>query len=250
MRTAAVFGLCCLLSDWTISASHAQPTRARQTNSSSVQSQEFTSDPRDPLVELERIQARRTFEKSRPSLFSTSPLTPLRQRWFEAEKSLYEATNIKIGTAFNHLFQQATESLPGEDQFAMASTMTLIGTWEACNKGEPNQGEVTLGIDGRWGYGPIFPVDLGPNSLGSLGFTANPFGEYVPAFIVRNLFWRQGSLDAGWAYRGRAYYSRPVSSHVSSLERQHHLSLDHGHWWICVASSRLRTGRCRRVRCE
>ena len=79
--------------------------------------------------------------------------------------------------------------------------MTLVGTWELFHKGEPNRGEVTLGIDGRGGYGLPFPLDLGPNSLGSLGFTANPYGEYDPAFIVRNLFWRQGSRDAGWMYR-------------------------------------------------
>ena len=34
-----------------------------------------------------------------------------------------------------------------------------------------------------------------------MGFTANPYGEYKPSFIVRNLFWRQGSREAGWMYR-------------------------------------------------
>jgi porin len=83
----------------------------------------------------------------------------------------------------------------------MSTNMTIVGTWGLCDVGGPKQGELTLGIDGRWGYGPEFPTDLGPNSLGSLGFTANPYGRYVPAFIVRNLFWRQGSRDAGWMYR-------------------------------------------------
>ncbi|NQT14567.1 MAG: carbohydrate porin [Planctomycetes bacterium] len=161
----------------------------------------MTSDPLDPVVELHRIQERRVVSETRSSLFRTSPLTPLRGAWLRAEQRLYEATDIKFGTAFNHLFQQLDRSFPGEDTFGMSTNMTLVGTWELFHKGHPNQGEVTLGIDGRWGYGLEFPTNLGPNSLGSLGFTANPYGEYNPSFIVRNLFWRQGSRDAGWLYR-------------------------------------------------
>ena len=124
----------------------------------------MTSDPLDPVVELHRIQARRTISETRGSLFRTSPLTPLRGAWLRAEQRLYEATDIKFGTAFNHLFQQLDRSFPGEDTFGMSTNMTLVGTWALFQKGQPNQGEVTLGIDGRWGYGVAFPTDLGPNS--------------------------------------------------------------------------------------
>ena len=31
--------------------------------------------------------------------------------------------------------------------------------------------------------------------------TANAFSKYTPAFILRNLYWEQGSQKAGWAYR-------------------------------------------------
>jgi hypothetical protein len=176
-------------------------SQAAQAVSNDDQRPGLTSDPLDPVVELRRIRARRALTQRR-SLFQTSPLTPLRQLWLEAEQSLYEETDIKFGTAFNHLFQWLSESLPNEDKFGFSTNMTLVGTWELCHKGEPYQGEVTLGVDGRWGYGHnAFPTDLGPNSLGSLGFTANPYGEYIPAFIVRNLFWRQGSREAGWMYR-------------------------------------------------
>jgi porin len=150
---------------------------------------------------LQRIRARRTIRETRSSLFRTSPLTPLREYWLRAEKRLNEATGMQFGTAVNHLCQQLDRSLPGEDNFGMSTNMTLVGTWDLCDVGGPKQGALTLGIDGRWGYGVAFPTDLGPDSLGSLGFTANPYGEYIPAFIVRNLFWRQGSRDAGWMYR-------------------------------------------------
>jgi hypothetical protein len=190
------------------------------TGSGNSQGSDITSDPRDPVVELQRIVARRAVSESRPSLFRTSPLTPIREGVLRLENRLDEATDIRFGTAVNHLFQQLSESLPGEDTFGMSSAMTLVGTWDLYNKGCPNQGELTLGIDGRWGYGVAFPADLGPDSLGSLGFTANQFSEYNPSFIVRNLFWRQGSRDAGWMYRiGRITPDAMLSSsaHINGL---------------------------------
>jgi porin len=180
----------------TATAQNAQSSA--QAGSNNNRGPGFTSDPLDPVVELQRIQARRVFSTTRNSLFRTSPLTPLRECWLQAEKNVTEATDIKFATAVNHLFQELSESFPDQDQFGMSTNMTFVGTWEAFNKGEPDQGEVTFGIDGRWGYGQAYPTDLGPNSL---GFTANPYGKYNPTFIVRNLFWRQGSREAGWMYR-------------------------------------------------
>jgi hypothetical protein len=180
----------------------------------------LTSDIRDPVVELQRIRARRTLPEARDSLFRTSPLTPLRGAVLRAENRLDEATNIKFGTAVNHLFQQLSDVIPGEDNFGMSSAMSMVGTWHLYNEGCPNQGELTLGIDGRWGYGLPFPADLGPDSLGSLGFTANQFSEYNPTFIVRNLFWRQGSREAGWMYRiGRITPDAMLntSAHINGL---------------------------------
>ena len=164
-------------------------------SSSVYQGPGLTSAPLDPVVELRRIQTRRVLSNTRYSLFSTSPLTPVRDGWLGFENRVNERSGFQFGTAFNHLFQQLSES------FGMSTNITIVGTKKLWNVGEPNQGEVTLGIDGRWGYGVPFPTDLGPNSLGSLGFTANPYSEYNPAFIVRNLFWRQESRDAGWLYR-------------------------------------------------
>jgi hypothetical protein len=198
------------------------PAGAQDGSSASLGSQPpgLTSDVRDPVIELQRIRARRVLAESRDSLFRTSPLTPLRAGVLRLENRLDDATNIKFGIAVNHLFQQLSDVIPGKDNFGMSSAMTLVGTWHLYNEGCPDQGELTLGIDGRWGCGPPFPLDLGPNSLGSLGFTANQFSEYVPAFIVRNLFWRQGSRDAGWMYRvGRITPDAMLSTsaHINGL---------------------------------
>jgi hypothetical protein len=131
------------------------PADAQDSESAALGSQPvgFTSDVRDPVVELQRIRARRTLPEARDSLFRTSPLTPLRGAVLRAENRLDEATNIKFGTAVNHLFQQLSDVIPGEDNFGMSSAMSMVGTWHLYNEGCPNQGELTLGIDGRWGYG-------------------------------------------------------------------------------------------------
>jgi hypothetical protein len=128
-------------------------------------------------------------------------LTPLRERGFQAEKRIYEATDIKFGTNFNTLLQGLSDNIPGTDGFGMATFMSFVGTWDGFRKGCSNQGEITCGIYGRWNWGTTDPFTLGNVGLGSLTFTANPFNTYTPTFLVRNLFWRQGSREAGWMYR-------------------------------------------------
>jgi hypothetical protein len=53
-----------------------------------------------------------------------------------------------------------------------------------------------------------------------MGFTSNPFTTYTPTFLVRNLFWRQGSREAGWMYRlGRVTPDQflQTSAHITPL---------------------------------
>ena len=162
----------------------------------------FTSDVQDPVEELQVARQRREQAKTPGiSLFRTSPLTPLRERGIAAEKRIYELTNIKFATNFNHLLQGLSDEIPGEDDFGMSTFMTFVGTWDGWNKGRPDQGEITLGLEGRWNWGTTDPTTLGVTGLGALTFTSNPFTTYTPTFLVRNLFWRQGGQEAGWAYR-------------------------------------------------
>ena len=182
----------------------------------------LTTDLQDPVVELRRIRQRRQIVRERgDSLFLTSPLTPLRERIIAAEKSIYESTNLKFGTSGNHLFQGLTDENPGTDDYGMSSFMITTATWDGFKKGTPCQGEVTISIEGRWNYGPPDPVTLGAQGLSTSLFTANPFTTYTPTFLVRNLFWRQGSREAGWRYRmGRVTPDQFLASsrHVTPLD--------------------------------
>jgi hypothetical protein len=103
----------------------------------------------------------------------------------------------------------------------MSSFAIFTGTWDGWRKGCKDQGEVTISIEGRWNYGPPDPVTLGAQGLGTTIFTANPFTTYTPAVLVRNLFWRQGSREAGWRYRiGRVTPDQFFASsrHVTPLD--------------------------------
>ncbi len=210
--------LVALLSCWMLTPTIAQDGG---TASSTNQGPGLTSDIQDPVVELRRILQKREQAKT-PSyaLFQRSPLTPLRERGIAAEKRIYEATDIKFGTNLNTLMQGLADEIPGQDTYGMASFLTVAGTWDGINKGEPNQGEITLGLEGRWNWGTTDPTTLGNVGLGSLTFTSNPFTTYTPTFLVRNLFWRQGSREAGWMYRiGRVTPDQflQTSAHITPL---------------------------------
>ncbi len=159
----------------------------------------FGSDPEDPSNLLTSgIPERRA---QRESLFPVSPLKGLHDATGQAKDAVYQAIHLKLGLTLNHLFQGITDALSGEDQWGTTTDLDFVGSWELINRGEPTQGQLFFGVEGRWDYGTTGPQDLGFVSLASAGGTANAFSKYTPTFILRNLYWEQGSPEAGWAYR-------------------------------------------------
>ena len=150
----------------------------------------FGSDPEDPSALALEIEHR---INQRDSLFRVSPLKPFHDMLDAARESLYEKTHFKLGATFAHLFQGLSESLPGTDQWGTATTVGLVGNWELINRGKPAQGNFYFKIEGRWNYGTTGPMTLGQVGVGSLANTGNTYEAYVPAFILRNIYWEQGS---------------------------------------------------------
>ena len=202
MRFSAIFGLsfATLLSCWALTPAGAQDGQAI---SNADESPGLTSDVRDPVVELRVIRQKRDQQTPAEefSLFRTSPLTPLRERGIQAEKWIYESTDIKLGTNFNTLMQGLSDEIPGEDDYGMATFMSFVTTWDGFRKGECNQGEITLGLEARWNWGTTDPVTLGSQGLGSLGFTANPFGTYTPTFLLESLAHAEASTETSGTER-------------------------------------------------
>jgi hypothetical protein len=118
------------------------------------------------------------------------------------------------------LFQGITEAREGEDQWGTASDADIMGAWELLWRGKPAQGQFYFHLETRWNYGTTNPEDLGFISLGALGGTANTFAQYDPVMIARNLYWQQGSKEAGWAYRiGKVTPDATLSTsaHISAI---------------------------------
>ncbi len=134
-------------------------------------------------------------------MIPVSPLGRLRDSTTQAKTDLYEASGLKLGFAFAHVFQGITDSLPGTDKSGTATVTDFVGTWDLIDRGKPTQGQLIAHVQGRWDYGTTAPEDLGFVSLASAIGTADTFAKYSPRFVLRNLYWRQGSPEAGWSYR-------------------------------------------------
>jgi len=159
----------------------------------------LSADPLDPENLLPAIRERR---EQKDALFSRSPLHGVHEFTGRWKKSLYDATGLELGFGFNQLFQVVNESLPGTDTWGTASTVDFTGTWELFHRGKPTQGQLSFGVQGRWDWGTTGPEDLGTEALGSLSRPGNTFAAYTPTFLpLRNLYWQQGSKEAGWVYR-------------------------------------------------
>jgi len=158
----------------------------------------LSSDPQDPGNLLPGIQERLG---EMDSLFPQSPLHGLHELTDRGKNALYDSIGLKLGLAYTQLFMGLSESLPGTDDWGTNSNVDFLATWDLLKRGEPTQGALTAHVQGRWDWGTTAPETLGTTSLGSLLGTANSFAPYTPAFLVRNLYWQQGSRDAGWAYR-------------------------------------------------
>ena len=161
----------------------------------------LASTDEDPGVKLQHIESRRIPKQD--ALIPYSPLQPFRNGIGELKDAIYELTNLRLGVSFHHVFQGVSESVTGTPDNGAATDFDFVGTWEVINQGTPYQGEIFFHIEGRWEYGyGLGPQNLGFVSLKTSGGTANSFSEYDPTFLpIRNLYFRQGSPEAGWAYR-------------------------------------------------
>ncbi|MEP4365457.1 MAG: carbohydrate porin [Roseibium sp.] len=187
-----------LLSSIGIGGAFAEEQSAVATPSQRVSTGWIEGD-QDPGNLLNQIEARR---EPRTGLIPFSPIQPFRDGFTAATDAIYEAVNLRLGMSFHTVGQYTTNNIQGKPRHGGATDMDIVGTWELFNRGQATQGELFFGVEGRWDYGPIGPQNLGFSSVGAAGGTANSFSAYKPpAFILRNLYYRMGSPDAGWAFR-------------------------------------------------
>lgn len=172
-------------------AAFAQSSLAHPPNTNAVDGEE---DTKTQLGVIDRRTQVRT------GLFR-SPLQPFRDSVRAWKDGVYRNTGLKLGFSFHTVYQYADDVLPGRDDDGIATDFDFVGTWEVLNRGTPTQGQFFFGIEGRWNYGTTGPQTIGFANIGAAGGSANSFEQYTPRFILRNLYWEQGSPEAGWEYR-------------------------------------------------
>jgi hypothetical protein len=158
----------------------------------------MSDDPRDPQNVLSLIEHNRTRKRA---LFPASPIQPIRDAAHEAERFLNEEADLTLGLSVTHLFQWLSKAPLSDDTWGTGTDLDFLAKWELYDRGGPTQGHIVVHVQGRWDYGTTGPEQLGTFGFGTLNGTANTFSAYSPAFLVRNLYWQQGSEEAGWAYR-------------------------------------------------
>jgi len=158
----------------------------------------FADAQQDPKNQLEHAEVRAAQSRA---LISFSPLQPLRDSFEAFNEQMERAAHLKFGLAFHTLYQGASKVRPGTDDSGIATVTSFTGRWALVNRGKPTQGELFFQLEGRWDYGTTGPGTIGLASIGTAGGTANTYAAYSPAFLLRNLYYRQGSKEAGWVLR-------------------------------------------------
>jgi len=185
-----------LLSCFTMATANADEQGSESSGGGSHSA--FSSDPEDPGAMLNGIEERRA---QRDSLFPVSPLKGLHDSTGKLENDIYQATHIKLGLTLNHLFQWASDVLPDTDDWGTDTDMDLVAAWDLINRGKPTLGQLYFHLEGRYDYGTTGPQTIGFSNVAAAGGTANAFSEYVPTFLIRNLYWQQGGPKTKWAFR-------------------------------------------------
>jgi hypothetical protein len=138
----------------------------------------------------------------RESLFNSAGWSRFYEGFDAKRGNLYKNNGLKLGFYHSTLYQVADASLPGLGSTGLATITGLYGTWDLVERGDPSAGQLSFGIEGRWGYGNrLTPSELGTIGIGSATGTTDPYGQTQPAVVLREVFWRGGSPEKGWDYR-------------------------------------------------
>jgi hypothetical protein len=154
-----------------------------------------------PTESVSRLQQAQVIRVEEDALFPSSLFPRFRCVTDSTKQHLNEAACIETGALLTDVFQGVSNAIDDRDQLGNATNFIGIAKWNLINQGEPYEGALWAQLESRWDYGSTGPEELGASSVGSAIGTADTFSGYPVAFVLRNLYWRQGSLEANWAYR-------------------------------------------------
>jgi hypothetical protein len=113
----------------------------------------------------------------------------LPQKWFQWKEDLYEKYGVKLGISYQTLYQNASDTLTGDDE-AWAGWALLEGKWEMYNRGKDFEGSLVATLDWRHRLGDkVEPAEWGVLDVGSLWPTDFAYIEWDPWVPVA--YWEQ-----------------------------------------------------------
>jgi porin len=132
------------------------------------------------------------------ALLSGDPLQGFHGAWTEATKRIYDQTGIDFGAAITGLYQGSSRALADAEDRGFAIDYDLFGRWDLLFRNTPWQGALYFASEARVPHTDIPPAQL-RQSIGSVLGTIDGFNDQP--YLLTNLFWRQGSKQAGWIYQ-------------------------------------------------
>jgi porin len=105
----------------------------------------------------------------------------------DQQRALRDATGLRVGLAYIHLFQHASGG-PGE-RYASAGDLDLILDWTLIGRGTENTGRLFFSVEERFRAGPIPPNPDLRRELGVLASTTGAFNDR--GLVIRDAFWDQ-----------------------------------------------------------
>ncbi len=93
------------------------------------------ASPEDPM---ERV---RTQHGGKDNLFDVSALGRFYKGLDSARAGFHESTGFKAGAFHSTVYQYVSDTLPGQDDYGVATISGLYGTWDAIDKSDPTRGQ-------------------------------------------------------------------------------------------------------------
>ena len=112
----------------------------------------YTSERNRAIYPTKRLlEIANTIAAHDPVLESIVPeLEALRDATNEFEGKLYDATGLKVGAVFTHVFQGVSHSIDRQDEYGTATTLDMLGAWDLIHKDRPTLGQLVAHGQGRW----------------------------------------------------------------------------------------------------
>jgi len=136
----------------------------------------------------------------RKSVLPFAPLQPANDAWKVFDDALIEKINLNLGISLTTAYTKMSESLPDTEDNGFGYDVGFFGEWSLLKVGSKWEGFLSFLVQGR---DSLFTEDSPGDLFLNAGSLAGPVDSFDndQGFVVREMWWQQGSKDAHLIYR-------------------------------------------------